>query len=282
MAVVDFWGNYRRRFSDLTTPDSNGLECLPDRICSIDYIMTQEMIQVGIPEDRILETGQPVFDDLIEVNSEEGLHIRSRCRSTWMVDCEDVVLLYASQPIGFFYGEGPDNPKYVGFTEWEVSEILLKTLDRLTTDSGRNIVLILRPHPKEGRDYYESLVRRQRPFRVELDQMANPYESILGADFVIGISSIILMEAALMNRVAISMQPNLIGDDPLKSNISGLTFPAYTEEEAVRLITTGVNRLHDLESRLVSRLKRIPKPGNAAARIVESLFEMINNRFVQG
>lgn len=267
LALIDHWSNYRLRF---TGPEGT---FYPDVIGSIDSVMTEEMIADGVPPDLIVETGNPVFDDLIQISSPLGLKMRARTRCDWGATEDDFVVLYASQPVAGYYGDNPENKKYLGYTEFEVAEIIMNCLDELAV-SSRPLHLIFRPHPKEERGYYESALKKKRRFRATIDRIGNHYESVLGADVVVGISSILLIEAAIMGRVAISVQPNLIGPEPLKSNISGLTWGAYSEAEARSLLTMAVLNLDKMEADVLDCRERFLFQRQAATNIARVLFQL--------
>lgn len=267
MAIIDYWSNYRLRF---TSPDG---PVYPDVISSIDTLMTEEMIADGIPVERIVETGQPVFDDLVRVGSPQGLERRARARRSWQVTEDEFVILYASQPVAGYYGSSQKDTKYLGFTEFDVTKILLNCLNDLA-NSDRSLHLIMRPHPKEERSYYETLTERSGFFSVTMDSVENAYESVHGADVVVGISSILLIEAAVMGRVAISVQPNLIGLDQLKSNIVGLTRAAYSEAEIRSFLARSVLDLRGMESELVACREHSFGRGKAVANVIRALFQL--------
>ena len=60
LAVLDFWSNYRQRFSD----ESGRLAYLPDRIAVMDQRAHNEMVMCGFDPDRLVITGQPALDNL--------------------------------------------------------------------------------------------------------------------------------------------------------------------------------------------------------------------------
>ena len=60
LAVLDFWSNYRQRFSD----QRDNLIYLPDRIAVMDEHARTEMIAEGFAPELLSVTGQPAFDAL--------------------------------------------------------------------------------------------------------------------------------------------------------------------------------------------------------------------------
>lgn len=273
MAVVDYWDRYALRFSDLARPGA--LDCLPDRVTSIDPQMTAGLVAAGVPADRIVETGQPAFDGLPGVASPEGQALRARGRAAWGVGAGERVLLFASQPESAFCGTGPDNPNWRGFSEVTVLDLVLEVLRERAERGAETVVLMLRPHPREDRASFERRVADGGRLAVRLDPLRAPHESVLAADVVTGLSSILLMEAALMGRLALSLQPGLLGEDSLKSNARGLTFPAYTRPEAAALVARALDAPGAMESQLHETLRSMRPDGRAAERIAAALIEMV-------
>ena len=167
----------------------------------------------------------------------------------------------------------------MGFIEFNVSETILGCLENIAA-FGRQLYLVLRLHPKEEREHYETVAKTPRRFHVILDTMSNHYESIQGVDVVVGISTTLLIEAAIMGRVAISVQPNLIGPDQMKSNLSGMTWAAYSGSEDRVLLTHAVLDIGGMESELLAYQECSFGRGKATANVPRLLFRLAKNRSI--
>ena len=62
-AIIDFWVNYKLRFSD---PGTENLAYLPDYILVVDEIMKKEMVKEGFDLKRIFVSGNPYFSTFLK------------------------------------------------------------------------------------------------------------------------------------------------------------------------------------------------------------------------
>lgn len=199
--VLDFWNNYALRFSHA----ENDLRYLPDRVCVMDETAHKGMREAGIPEERIVITGNPYFEHFTE-------HV--------LRDDEDARrVLFISQPISEHVG------KPYGFDEFDALRGLISALPATHR-------LTIRLHPRDDQYKYDSFLSES----VQLSDEPNVERDLSRAGLVVGMFSPVLMQAALAGKVAISFQPGRIGDDPLPTNATGITFSAETQVALVHAI----------------------------------------------
>jgi hypothetical protein len=205
ITVIDYWSNYLQRFQ---SDDSSGAgPVFPNIITAIDNICAEEMITDGLPEDRILITGQPYFSWLI-ANREPKKSITTPAQH----------ILFASQP---------------GLNEIEILRILINVL----TDYKPLMNLLVRFHPRQGmyQPSLDLLNKSGLPFVV--DESPDLLETLRRQDIVLGITSAILIEAAMMGIAAGSV---IIGvEDTLKTNNMGVTIPLTSPEQISAFLYEG-------------------------------------------
>lgn len=225
-AFVDSWTNYRLRF--LEESDGELSEAvLPDRIGVIDEFAAQEMEREGFPPERLRVVGQPALDRFAAYAVAAG-HDARRCLRTKLDLPEDAqVVAFFSQPIAALYGDGGHaDPR--GYTEEDALAALLGAMARLDTPA----TLVVKLHPKEDRSRLAPLlVSGPVPYRIVRD--VNGDEVVLGADVVVGMSSMALIKAAVARRPTLSVQPGLRGPDPCMLSRAGY-LRTLTDPKAVR------------------------------------------------
>ncbi|MHC5936944.1 hypothetical protein [Nostoc sp.] len=197
IAVIDYWANYGQRFQPFNNP--NAEPNFPDIITALDELCVAGMIADGIPEKRIRVVGQPYFAWLLS---------RQKCRKSILKPRENI--LFASQP---------------NANEIEILRILIKVL----TDYKPLKKLLIRFHPRQGecRASLDLLAQSGLPFAI--DESTDTLATLRQQDIMLGITSIILIEAALMGIPAGSL---VIGvDDTLITNQRGITIPLNSSEK---------------------------------------------------
>lgn len=189
VGMIDYWANYRTRF--LPVDPRQAEPVFPDLITAIDEDCAAEMVADGIPAGRIRVVGQPYFAWLVARQQPRV------CRPGPVRN-----ILFASQP--------------------EANEIeVLHTVAEVLAGHKHLERLLIRFHPRQAdRDpSLELLIRSGLPFAV--DDSTDVLATLAQQDLVLGISSVILIEAALMGVPAGSLT---IGTpDTLMTNQWGLT-----------------------------------------------------------
>lgn len=232
MAILDFWSHYRKRFEN-----KQGNLDLPDKIAIMDIRAYQEMIKEGFPAERLVITGQPVFDDIISWRSafikNKQKNICKMRRQIKVKDDEKLILFF-SQPFIEQNGADPTHPNYLGFTEIKVIRMLISVLDEISMENTFPVHLLIRPHPRETvnkfRQFYSPIIP------ITVSRRGTPREVIMAADIITGINSILLIEAAILEKVSISLQPGLKGNDVLPTNSNGMTIPVYDQKKITPLL----------------------------------------------
>lgn len=217
LAVLDFWSNYRGRFT--TLPPDGCIDALPDQIAVMDGRAVEEMVALGFPANQLVITGQPAYDELFQPCDVPS--IRHQVRSTLGVNEDETLLIYASQPFTELTAETGIPP--VAYDEMECLKLLLDALKQ-----EQNLKIWVRPHPRESATKFRELAIGPLIVSSEFDRIA----AIHASDGVTGMSSNFLLEAALLGQPVLSLQPRQKGSGPLPLASLGLG-EIITESHAV-------------------------------------------------
>lgn len=268
LAVLDFWSNYGRRFSDA---DGN-LVYIPDLIAVMDERARDEMMAEGFDPEQLVIAGQPAFDDLVMWRSRFTSAKRQAIRNALGAGSGELLILFASQPLSVLYGTDPQNPLYPGYTEQEVLRTLVNALDHIAEQSGQKIVLAIRPHPRERVESFNTV--KCRTAHLVLSTDGESRDIAMASDLVIGMNTVLLVEACYLGCLVVSLQPGLRIPDPLPTNRSGLSRPVYHEHEVIPVLE---QMLLDNNARryIQAKLSNFQPDGCATKRVVELVYRMI-------
>lgn len=249
-AVLDQWTNYRLRLisegeDPMASPSTSKL-ILPSFLFVMDEFAREEMCALGIDCERLVVSGQPFFD-----------YIRKRGERFTTAEIETVrrefggtqgglVFVFASQPIASIHRKNGMPEDYWGYTETTVLKNVAACLSKLAGEMPVRVTLVLRLHPKDELNAYQNtLATLPSSIKVVVDREADSSLLLKGADLIIGMFSMLLLEAAILDRRFISVQIGLKRENPLMFDRMGLIRSILTEqqlEETLRGILSGKNR----------------------------------------
>ncbi len=254
VGILDSWMLYKERFSDGTDPWA----FLPDTLIVMDEVAKKEMVQIGAPAERLLPLGQPQLDQI----KTRILTHEDRDRLRLELGAEDgVLVLFLSQDMANFYG-GPEKcRKRIGYTEQDVFQDVEKVLSDIANRRRTSIHLTVKLHPRERVGKYEgssAMVLKDK----------DPYELMLSADLVVGMDTILLLEAGLMGCVNLSYQPHRKGPDTLVTNRLGLGSYCYEPERLAGFVESLL--FDEAErSKTIRQMRQFPHEPGAVDRVVE-------------
>lgn len=266
-AVLDFWGNYRGRFSD----KADDLTYLPDRIAIMDEQARAEMVEEGFPVERLVITGQPAFDILAAIRETTTPETRCAARVTAGVGDEETLVIFVSQPLAELCGLRPELVARLGFDESTVLPELLTALEFLSRTHNRAIHLLIRPHPRETPGKFAGM--RSEQVKVTVSQDGELPAVLLGSELVFGMNSAALVEACYLGLPVLSYQPGLRPPDPVPTNRAGLSRAVFTVGE---LSGALADMLFDGEYRAahLARLQTFRSDGIAASRVAQAVLQL--------
>ncbi len=241
-AVIDFWSNYRSRFVT-----AGGDLVLPDWILVPDEIAAAEAAADGLPAERLVPAGNPHYERLLDRSLEFSPDRRMAFRESVGVPRKATLVVFASQPIRDLYGRS------IGYTEDEVLADVGDALEQAMEWLGHRAVLAVRSHP---RDQGPLPLSSTGHVTVRSGNGDDPLSWIMAADLVVGMTSALLVQAALLGGRVLSVQPGLVGVDRLPTNRLGLSDGVYDRETiAVALYRSLARSAHLGSGRALQRLR---------------------------
>lgn len=230
VAILDHWCHYRERFregEDLV---------LPDKICVMDERARMEMLEAGFPADAVSVTGQPAFDALFRDVFPRRETWRLKGRNELGLEDGRIAIGFLSEPITGDYGA------VRGYTEFDVLENLL---DLCASSHGRELLIKL--HPREPADKYEPLLKKYS-FRARV--LAGSFDIqtfLVSMDGLIGMTSVALLQAALLGQPALSFQPGP-PDNPLSKAVHPVPVVRDTAPVGAFFKNPAAERIHNFYS----------------------------------
>ena len=187
IAVIDTWGNFRRRFERT----DNGREIRPNAVGVIDEWCADEFHGLGFSRDTMHVVGHPHLQTVVD---------KVTARRASRKPCSPRVLVFVSEPLKErFHGE-----QYLGYDQFEVFALVASSLSGI-----EDITLKLKLHPAEEertwREWLQSAGNRQ--YAETQITSETPEDLLVQADGVIGMESMMLLEATMAGVPALAVQP---------------------------------------------------------------------------
>lgn len=156
-----------------------------DKAAIMDSLTCSRLVQMGVDESRLVVTGQPRFDALIQRGSTAGM-----VRQEYGIPAEQAVVLFASQP----YAPG-------GFVSERARRRVVAAVYRAAAQVP-GATLLVKPHPDEDMGYHAKLraTSRTRATIVLAAPSADIQRLILGSDLLITFHSTSALEAILADK----------------------------------------------------------------------------------
>ena len=236
ISIIEHWSWYIKRFK------FEGSLLLPNYIILNDQFAFEQAINEGLPSNRLRTLGNPYLERILTINNEDK-------------DTKGIKHFY-SFPSGkkliFFISEElkkafpPNSNDYMGYDEFMVLEILKSTI-------SPNDHLVIKLHPEECKSKYIHQVSE----RITIVESFPLGEMLTIADKIVGMGSMLLLEASLHRNDVISFRPNA------NKQFIGKTLGVLTE----------INR----EKELISALRFGVKANNSSAMNFKGSKKRITN-----
>ncbi len=233
LGVVDMEVNAARRFRGLS---EDPLRHAPDFLAVTDKVSRDAFVGLGFPADRIAVCGHPHYDHVRLRRADFEAQDRKALRRSLFPDAP------AGQPIWMFLAEGVDqlNPAVSrrssdytlhgrGDTDFRAAIVLEEILDAVGGLSPRPWI-VLRLHPKNRLEEFEVC-------RAEVDTVSSggdPLPMVWAADFVIGMTTMLLLETYLLGRPHVAVLPRASEKSWLTTLANGSTPFVCTRPELIR------------------------------------------------
>ncbi len=212
--LLDQWQNYAIRFSGPS--DYERLHYLPDHIFVMDRLAEMEMMSDGIPREKIIITGQPAFEKLTEERdriSQSAPDLMARLN----LSGREVVITFAAEALkrDFHDSLGYDEQTTLAFLGDSLEEVCLK-------NPGLGVLLMIKLHPENSCDDFRWVRERWScfPKRIVSGELTAE-ETLAISDVVVGMTSVMLLNAILFEIPVLSLQLNSKMDSQLAATRSG-------------------------------------------------------------
>ena len=240
IAILDQWVNYSLRFLKKhlryqTKSYFNVEELeLPNAIMVMDKYAKEKMIVEGFPENKLIVTGNPYFEYYQNKHLKKPLNLKP-LRHHYRFNNYEKTYLFASEPITSIYGNVKGEALY-GYTELTIVEEIARFISKTQSLS---IQLVIKSHPKDKKDIYQGLLSKY-PF-IKMATSFSTIELISTCDAVIGMSSTLLLEAALLEKPILSVQIGLTMNNPFYLNQTGFSKSIETKEQLENSLSSLYN-----------------------------------------
>ena len=203
VAIVEHWNLYRERFSRIENGEVFDV-CMymPDRIWVNDTYAKKDAIEAGLPEDKLIEAGQPFLESqynrlISKDDKPSNNHI-----------------VFISERIKDDFVEGSSIGKK--YNEYIVLDLLIESMD-----FSKNKLLI-KLHPQEESDKYNYL--KGRGLDIEVIKDCDIADLIRRSYKITGMGSMLLLEAALVRSDVISILPDTSPEEFIGNKIGATLF----------------------------------------------------------
>ncbi len=269
VAVFDSWVNYSVRF--YSDADKRDLYFLPDYVCVSDDFVKRKMKKEGIPTRKIAVTGNPYFDGLLKETQSYIPRAKKDLLAKWGCRPDSFIVSFFSQGVDRLFGDSASNPDFLGFTQFDALKLLITGLEKFC--ENKNVTLVIRPHPKEGEPIYRNFEKKKGNMRIVVDKDGEARKVLAVSDIVSGMFSIMLVEAYLVGKKILSVQPCLCREDPFILSRLKIVKKAGNLKEIYRQLNQCTKKI---------KYKRNKPdwimPGESAARVTELIAKVLKKR----
>ncbi len=267
LAVLDFWGNYSLRFSDIYT--GKEFKFLPDKIAIMDSYAEKAMLEEGFQRDRLVITGSPDFDELENMAKSftESEERKIRIKISLNID------------ILVFYVANVWKKDDYGFWDLDNLKLISEVLSELPPGFKNKVGIVTKLHPrtpeedsKEINQYINQVPGRKIKLVIDI----NPEKLILCSDLVLTAYSTLGIKAVYMRKPCISIQPGLKKEDLLVVLTKNKIIPVgYAEEDCKSLISKAITNQDYREQELIERASNFRTDGMATERVKKLVYQML-------
>lgn len=206
VGLVDSVANASERFKGRT---ADPLAHAPDWIIVPDEQAANEFVKMGCAAARVKVCGHPQFDDVLELRAGWAPADRLRQREQWLPNArpDQPVLVFISEiSTGLNADQFRRSPAYTLMGQPESvyrTEVVIDALMEAAAKLPVRPYLVLRLHPKQTQ---ADLLRHHALFD-QISKMEPALEVVNAADIVVGMTSMLLSEAALLGKPVLSLVP---------------------------------------------------------------------------
>ena len=241
ISVVDFWSNYKMRFSN---PETEDFAYLPNAICVIDEYMKTGMEKEGFNKKILRVTGNPFFD---------GFKKTLKAKETYF--------LFVSQPFSELGISAFDEVRI--FNDFVSSLIAIKD----------NAPVIISFHPREkNKKKFEKIISGAS-IKIKISEKSGD-DLVDNAKMILGINSMALFRAALKGKKVVGYQPGIEKEkDVLMSNRLGLSEGVYDFNRLGEVVKKLLKKNGDRNK--LKKIRRKYVENNSTQKVVKIIENII-------
>lgn len=188
ISIIEHWSLYKKRF------ELNGQYMYPDMIFVNDNKAKEEAEGDGLPGDKLHIVGNPVLENM--TRNDYTNNVELEWRDSFGFGKRRKIITFISENFKDDFQE--NSPEFQGFDEFDVLNDIFEALN----DES---ILIVKLHPAESRNKYDFLTKKSNIFVVGDTDINKLIEF---SDILIGMGSMLLMEASIIKNTVYSYRPN--------------------------------------------------------------------------
>lgn len=213
IAIVDQWFNMDIRFSknkfNENINNERDYSFLPNKILVMDNYSKETLVDDGVEEDKVYITGQPYLEYLVKKNKKANNIGKDPSKK----------ILFISQPISELYNGGFGT---LGYNEFIILDEIIAAILNINTENNNDFCIYIRQHPNEYEKKFERYLCNEK-IKVSIDNEENIYKSINNSSLVIGMFSMVLLEAYILKKPILSIQTDLKMPNKFLLDILGIS-----------------------------------------------------------
>jgi hypothetical protein len=209
VAILDHWTNYQKRFLQ------NDTLVFPDVVCVMDKFAKNEMEDLGFPIEKIKVTGQPNFQVILEDARKLTITQKEQFRKKYGKKGFPMIV-FAPDPIN------QEKFEVYGYTQTSILENILQVI-------GGRFPLLVKLHPANSD--MSIFQKYKKEHKITIIENMSEGDVIEGADIILGMFSMFLVEAVLRKKPIISIQIGLKGKDPFVLSRKGLVTTIVNQKD---------------------------------------------------
>jgi len=235
IVILDQWLNYSKRFYFGASNEKidKSKMVVPNIICVMDDLAKKEMIKEGFDSKILRVTGQPYFELVLKRQTLITKQDKQNILNHLGIKNGSYKIFFVSEPIVEFNKDS----NYLGYDQFSILETLLNSLSLiLKNDSKLKVDLVIKFHPRNNPDIFSNFIIKYQNIprlKIILDKISSPDLVLAIADLLVGMSSALLLEAAILGKPFFSLQVGLKCENPFMLSRIGMAKTILTQDELV-------------------------------------------------
>ena len=231
IGFIDHWTNYLDRFT------FNNETIFPDEIWVINEIARKEAIEAGLPENRIVISGNPYYE---KVKGYKPTISKQSLYSSLGLNSSKKTILFISDNIKSSFAKDENGDCILGFDEFTVLKDVLVSLKELENKINyHQYQFVIKLHPRSEKNKFDSLIKFNTSKNLEILtlQKCDPLSINYYSDYVLGMFSNMVIESVLMGKKVLSLHFSENKQSALKFDESH-----FTLLESKSMLTKELNK----------------------------------------